>query len=174
MWTSDCWIPIGNCDRGFRGIPIRNPEWGSNRCSECEGPKWECPLEDSSSEFKFENAKSGTRVGELQIRISPCRVTAGNAYSKIQYRNSHLRIPAACPYDSKKHFLNWNPPRLKSRESSPFQGKCLTNCSHEHRTGLPISSLIRTVWPNGLRHWLKAPVRKGVGSNPTAVITTAS
>ena len=26
-----------------------------------------------------------------------------------------------------------------------------------------------TVWPSGLRRWLNAPVRKGVGSNPTAV-----
>ena len=30
--------------------------------------------------------------------------------------------------------------------------------------------IIKTVWPSGLRRWLKAPVRKGVGSNPTAVI----
>ena len=28
----------------------------------------------------------------------------------------------------------------------------------------------KTVWPSGLRRWLQAPVRKGVGSNPTAVI----
>ena len=28
----------------------------------------------------------------------------------------------------------------------------------------------KTVWPSGLRRWLKAPVRKGVGSNPTADI----
>jgi hypothetical protein len=28
----------------------------------------------------------------------------------------------------------------------------------------------QTVWPSGLRRWLQAPVRKGVGSNPTAVI----
>ena len=28
----------------------------------------------------------------------------------------------------------------------------------------------KTVWPSGLRRWLKAPFRKGVGSNPTAVI----
>ena len=28
---------------------------------------------------------------------------------------------------------------------------------------------IRTVWPSGLRRWLQAPVRKGVGLNPTAV-----
>ena len=27
----------------------------------------------------------------------------------------------------------------------------------------------KTVWLSGLRRWLKAPVRKGVGSNPTAV-----
>ena len=32
----------------------------------------------------------------------------------------------------------------------------------------------RTVWPSGLRRWLQAPVRKGVGSNPTAVISQMS
>ena len=30
---------------------------------------------------------------------------------------------------------------------------------------------VKTVWPSGLRRWLKAPFRKGVGSNPTAVIS---
>ena len=34
-----------------------------------------------------------------------------------------------------------------------------------------IEFLTRTVWPSGLRRWLQAPVRKGVGSNPTAVIS---
>ena len=29
-----------------------------------------------------------------------------------------------------------------------------------------------TVWPSGLRRWLKAPFRKGVGSSPTAVISS--
>ena len=33
------------------------------------------------------------------------------------------------------------------------------------REALPVM----TVWPSGLRRWLKAPFRKGVGSNPTAV-----
>ena len=28
-----------------------------------------------------------------------------------------------------------------------------------------------TLWPSGLRRWLKAPVRKAVGSNPTGVIS---
>ena len=34
------------------------------------------------------------------------------------------------------------------------------------RTELTV--LPMTVWPSGLRRWLQAPVRKGVGSNPTA------
>ena len=28
---------------------------------------------------------------------------------------------------------------------------------------------IKTLWPSGLRRWLKAPFRKGVGSSPTGV-----
>ena len=35
---------------------------------------------------------------------------------------------------------------------------------------LLFSVFISTVWPSGLRRWLQAPVRKGMGSNPTAVI----
>ena len=34
---------------------------------------------------------------------------------------------------------------------------------------LPCIHATSTVWPSGLRRWLQAPVRKGVGSNPTAV-----
>jgi hypothetical protein len=30
--------------------------------------------------------------------------------------------------------------------------------------------ILKTLWPSGLRRWLKAPFRKGVGSNPTSVI----
>ena len=33
-----------------------------------------------------------------------------------------------------------------------------------------IWSQIKTLWPSGLRRWLKAPFRKGVGSNLTGVI----
>ena len=35
---------------------------------------------------------------------------------------------------------------------------------------LSFSIFFKTLWPSGLRRWLKAPVRKGVGSNPTGVI----
>ena len=46
-------------------------------------------------------------------------------------------------------------------------------CQANHAAVLMIcqsSSAITTVWPSGLRRWLQAPVRKGVGSNPTAVM----
>jgi hypothetical protein len=33
--------------------------------------------------------------------------------------------------------------------------------------------ILRTLWPNSLRRWLKAPFRKSVGSNPTGVILFA-
>ena len=35
-------------------------------------------------------------------------------------------------------------------------------------------ALIKTVWPSGLRRWLKAPFRKGVASNPAAVTSPGS
>ena len=35
---------------------------------------------------------------------------------------------------------------------------------------LAVLPAIRAVWPRGQRRWFHAPVRKGVGSNPTAVI----
>ena len=38
------------------------------------------------------------------------------------------------------------------------------------RWGCQPLETVKTVWPSGLRRWLKAPFRKGVGSNPTAVI----
>ena len=42
--------------------------------------------------------------------------------------------------------------------------------SFPKRIAIAMDSTSKTVWPSGLRRWLKAPVRKGVGSNPTAVI----
>jgi hypothetical protein len=38
------------------------------------------------------------------------------------------------------------------------------------RWGCQPLETVKTVWPSGLRRWLRAPFRKGVGSNPTAVI----
>ena len=46
------------------------------------------------------------------------------------------------------------------RGGSEFGGALPTSRQLDHT---------KTVWPSGLRRWLKAPFRKGVGSNPTAV-----
>ena len=53
--------------------------------------------------------------------------------------------------------------------------QCSLVYTHIHRfitcchVFLTVLRSFKTVWPSGLRRWLKAPVRKGVGSNPTAV-----
>ena len=61
------------------------------------------------------------------------------------------------------------PVRVKNRCLQSCEG-----CSSEiekmaGRVHGKVSMLAGTVWPSGLRRWLQAPVRKGVGSNPTAV-----
>ena len=57
------------------------------------------------------------------------------------------------------HFLAKN-----SLTLTPSETECFT-----HVCSLLDVPLSKTVWPSGLRRWLKAPFRKGVGSNPTAV-----
>ena len=51
--------------------------------------------------------------------------------------------------------------------SNPTAIKSCLDLGLQNNTTKPRSS--KTVWPSGLRRWLQAPVRKGVGSNPTAV-----
>ena len=48
--------------------------------------------------------------------------------------------------------------------------RCFSFLSSDKRTHAMCSGVAMTVWPSGLRRWLQAPGRKGVGSNPTAVI----
>ena len=57
------------------------------------------------------------------------------------------------------HFLAKN-----SLTLTPSETECFA-----HVFSLLDVPLSKTVWPSGLRRWLKAPFRKGVGSNPTAV-----
>ena len=82
-----------------------------------------CRIPIRNSNLK--NAKSGTRVGELQLRISRCSVAAGNAYSKIPYRNPHLRIPAACSYDSETHFGELKSCKAQVARVLAFSGQVL-------------------------------------------------
>ena len=60
------------------------------------------------------------------------------------------------------HGVYWFASALSAHTSQAF-----TAAPTEHISWVAGSPL--TVWPSGLRRWLQAPVRKGVGSNPTAV-----
>ena len=51
--------------------------------------------------------------------------------------------------------------------------KTILAFNHNCEDILSLAVANMTVWPSGLRRWLQAPVRKGVGSNPTAVIVDA-
>ena len=56
----------------------------------------------------------------------------------------------------------------------PARRECVRNVSRKQlhskrRKCCCLASIFKTVWPSGLRRWLQAPVRKGVGSNLTAV-----
>ena len=59
--------------------------------------------------------------------------------------------------------------RLQPANHAPWQYQSMSartmHCKKEMHFAVPL-----TLWPSGLRRWLKAPFRKGVGSNPTGVI----
>ena len=59
--------------------------------------------------------------------------------------------------------------RLQPANHAPWQYQSMSartlHCKKEMHFAVPLM-----LWPSGLRRWLKAPFRKGVGSNPTGVI----
>ena len=59
----------------------------------------------------------------------------------------------------------WAPPPLSTRGGAWLRDNAV--CAY--LTLQKPCTETQTVWPSGLRRWLQAPVRKGVGSNPTAV-----
>ena len=62
----------------------------------------------------------------------------------------------------------------RARRSCAPGALCLRTVSFIYAMACALIEEIKTVWPSGLRRWLKAPFRKGVGSNPTAVIDRAA
>ena len=89
--------------------------------------------------------------GNLARRTKLTRVTKENLRLKI------LEVKgASCVGDP------WNRNGGASPRTSQWQKP---SCSH-------LGSITWTVRPSGLRRWLEAPFREGVGANPTAVIPT--
>ena len=71
-----------------------------------------------------------------------------------------------CIPPCKQFFLNGNALRLIDQKAS--LAFAVPASSHFLMADV-CTYYASTVWPSGLRRWLQAPVRKGVGSNPTAV-----
>ena len=90
--------------------------------------------------------------GNLARRIKLTRVTQENLRLK-----KILEVKgASCVGDPCN---SMGGPLLASPRTSQWQKP---SCSH-------LGSITWTVWPSGLRRWLKAPFRKGVGLNPPRV-----
>ena len=64
--------------------------------------------------------------------------------------------------------------RATEQQDKPIQWDCLYVRFFQLPKGIDYFIHLKTVWPSGLRRWLQAPVRKGVGPNPTAVISFQS
>ena len=101
---------------------------------------------------------------QLQLRLialALLRVAQPHAYSELRSvaAFSILAMVASCPI--------FRFTRATAIHTKMFMF-CVGNLGFQAPPAIPISS--KTVWPSGLRRWLKAPFRKGVGSNPTAVI----
>ena len=83
---------------------------------------------------------------------SPCKKQPIVAYERVLERGINLCVRAA-----------------RTRETRPYCACCSGQLPYFIAWITFGGPVVRTVWPSGLRRWLQAPVRKGVGSNPTAV-----
>ena len=95
-------------------------------------------------------------AAESQRRPQSVRVTVDARPLK---RTTREVAPKTLQASSNNGIASTAPLRPRSLRRGPF------------KTRMPHAANQRgkTVWPSGLRRWLKAPFRKGVGSNPTAV-----
>ena len=116
------------------------------------------PFPRSSGVFRVRKSHNPTSGGLVKWRSSP-------RHGQAEPRQTPLRLPPPHPAPSR---------RRQNKGAAP-----LTAWMPLY---VPCSRLVvittespgpMTVWPSGLRQWLKAPFRKGVGSNPTAVIRFA-
>jgi hypothetical protein len=90
-----------------------------------------------------------------------------------RHKRLHAKEEQAAPRDEQRcaRMCTHTRTRIDCRHmcSHAFEGLTLTSPCGASRCSLERCDPSSTVWPSGLRRWLQAPVRKGVGSNPTAV-----
>ena len=125
---------------------------------------------------------------KLPILVTQCRFQACASLRSLAWTNNTLRSVQMSghpesnqgPSDVCSVLQSDAPPTelWPAMESGAHSVNAFSQLCYSNRRG-PESQMYRmhqrrfskqpTVWPSGLRRWLKAPVRKGVGSNPTAV-----
>ena len=111
---------------------------------------------------------SATSLEPVQKTWGPSRRNwRSKACCRFAFRPHSL---VATPIASARLFVEWAVRTLRATA-------LLNNSSKHCFFGFSLAVLARhvhptaaTLWPSGLRRWLKAPFRKGVGSNPTGVI----
>ncbi len=94
------------------------------------------------------------------------------------WQSHRARLKSLTPTRTLRNPPNTSTTEPRDRATRPLRGcfaRRVTRVTCADRGRATVSELDfakltpKTVWPSGLRRWLQAPVRKGVGSNPTAV-----
>ena len=112
--------------------------------------------------------------------VAPQKLLRGSSSEIRPHDFAHSARRHGAPPHTRSSAQNWpllEAPSPQPPTAIPFAGQrgslvASTAARHARSGQMAIHTL--TVWPSGLRRWLQAPVRKGVGSNPTAVICCLS
>ena len=114
------------------------------------------PFPRSSGVFRVSKSHNPTSGGLVKWRSSP-------RHGQAEPRQTPLRLPPPHPAPSR---------RRQNKGAAPLTAWMPLYVPCSRLVVITAESLApMTVWPGGLRRWLKAPFRKGVGSNPTAVMS---
>ena len=113
------------------------------------------PFPRSSGVFRVRKSHNPTSGGLVKWRSSP-------RHGQAEPRQTPLRLPPPHPAPSRRR---QNKGAAPLTAWMPLYVPCSRLVVITAESPAPM-----TVWPSSLRRWLKAPFRKGAGSNSTAVI----
>ena len=121
-------------------------------------------------------SSSGRRRSFSEARRGPPPRKLRESSSEIRRDDSaHFARHDGAPPHPRSSAQNWplleapSPPPPAAISSTGQRGSLVASTAARHARSGQMAIHPLTVWPSGLRRWLQAPVRKGVGSNPTAV-----
>ena len=107
--------------------------------------------------------------------VAPQKLLRGSSSKIRPHDSAHSAQRDGAPPHPRSSAQNWplleapSPPPPTAIPSAGQRGSLVASTAARHARSGQMAIHTLTVWPSGLRRWLQAPVRKGVGSNPTAV-----